>query len=89
MKKKISAEQIAELRAEWTKLCAENFAKYGDIGCCILGAGIKDGYNMVISVREVTPVQGNLVFETGVSELVRKSNAKYGTKLHYEYGNMD
>jgi hypothetical protein len=85
----MTQEQIEELKRRWKKLCDSNYAKMGDVGSCVLGAGLMNGNTMIIKSWDVCNIQGCSVWESGLQELIKEFNLENNTKVWYEYGNMD
>lgn len=89
---------IKQAKDLWQGICKENFKKYGDIGSCVIGAGIEINYRkprcrkaskkQIISSREVACCQGSLNWETGVKKVLNflKQNEIDAT---LNYGMMD
>lgn len=85
----MTKEQILILKTRWQKLCNENYKNMGDSGSCVLGAGLMNGQIMIVKAFEVSPCQGNIVWETGLSKLISEFNEEFNTQVWHEYGNMD
>lgn len=85
----MNSEQIKELKNRWTNLCNQNYEKMGDVGTCVLGAGLSLNGVVIISTWDVCRVQGNLVWETGLDQLLNDFNLEFKTNIIYEYGCMD
>jgi len=92
------APTIEKARELWTRLCAETYARRGDIGSCVLGAGLQVRYaaprkrsysfKTIITASEVCCAQGSLVWEESVKEVIEflKEN---GIEASYNPGYMD
>lgn len=80
-----------ELTQRWTELCKANFAKYGDEGSCVLGAGVTIGYSRhnIVDAFDVAQCQGSMNWERGLKPLLAELSAKYGVDLKYNPGMMD
>lgn len=85
----ITGEQVVELKSRWKKLCESNFSAKGDAGTCVLGAALKEGDRELVSQHDVTGAQGCLVWEVGLSDMLEKFNAEFGTSVRYYSGWMD
>lgn len=89
MANKITKEQTEELKKLWKNLCDKNYAEIGDSGSCVLGAGLTQDGEMIISANEVSPCQGSIVWEKGLTNLLKEFNEKYDLEIRHEWGNMD
>ena len=82
----------------WKAKCESNFQECGDVGSCVVGAGIyvyyigkgkrKADKRMIINAMSVSSCQGSLNWEHGQEEIVSylKEN---GIDAKFEYGTMD
>lgn len=85
----INQTQISDLRDRWKKLCQKNYNEMGDAGTSVIGAGLKEGDRDLISVHEVSPGQGCLVWETGLDELLADFNREHKLKIYYDCGSAN
>jgi hypothetical protein len=82
----------------WRDRCQTYLDKNGDMGTCVLGAGIVIDYlgprcrtprrKTIIAVSQVCNAQGSLVWEDSVKEVVEYLKSR-GVEAHYAPGNMD
>jgi len=82
----------------WIHICKENIEKYGNIGTCVLGAGIyinlipkgkrKPRKYLIIESSEATNYQGSIIWEDGVEDVL-KFLKKYDIEADYHPGRMD
>jgi hypothetical protein len=92
------SNQIEEAKNMWRLRCEEYFDKHGDVGTCVLGAGIAVHFLsdvkkiskvlIIISQHDVSHAQGSVVWEDGVGEVVYYLN-KLGLDCYYFAGRMD
>lgn len=89
---------IMEAKQVWSKACAEFIRLRGDVGSCVLGAGISIDYIpkgkrsprrlMVISQYDVARAQGSVVWEDS-KDLALEVFKEHGIATHYSWGSMD
>lgn len=86
-------------KAMWTRLCSDYVARNGDVGTCVLGAGIFVNYvaprarsrsrKMLISASSVSgSAQGASVWEHSVKEVLQYLRDR-GVQAEYFAGSMD
>lgn len=85
----MNQELVLILKSRWKTLCNDNYRKMGDTGSCVLGAGLMDGNKMIVRAFDVSPCQGNMVWESGIDKLISDFNQEFNTQVWFEYGNMD
>lgn len=83
------APVIEQARAMWRARCDAYQARHGDVGTCVLGAGIADdtGRTLVRAI-DVCQAQGASVWEDSVEEVVAFLGSN-GIPCHYNPGFMD
>jgi hypothetical protein len=82
----------------WKKSCEAHFAKHGDSGTCVMGAGIyidliprrcrKPQKYFIIRANEVSCCQGSTNWEYGRQEVLDYLKA-HGIEARYEWGIVD
>lgn len=88
----------AAARELWSKRCKEHYEKNGDVGSCVLGAGITVDYmpprhrtpvrKMIISQHDVARAQGSINWESSQKEIVKYFEDR-GFPVHFAWGNLD
>lgn len=91
-------EVVNNARDMWMVSAEEHFNEHGDVGSCVLGAGIKvevvpprcrkPRSLMLISANEVAKCQGSLHWEHNVQEIVNYLRGQ-GLDVYFDYGRMD
>lgn len=91
-------EVINEARAMWEKSAREYYERNGDVGSCVLGAGIcvdvvpprcrKARSVMIISASSVARCQGSLHWEYNVGAVVDYLRSN-GLDAYFDCGRMD
>lgn len=89
---------IAEAKDMWRVICKENFADIGDVGSCVVGAGIEINYipkgcrkarrKQIISSHDVAQCQGSINWEHGHEKVVDFLKFK-GIDCAFNWGRMD
>lgn len=89
---------INEAREMWKKSASEYYERKGDVGSCVLGAGIvtyvipprcrKPRQIMLISANEVARCQGSLHWEHNIEEVL-KVLRDAGLDVAFNWGRMD
>jgi hypothetical protein len=92
------APVLEEARALWRDRCAATFSRSGDVGTCVLGAGIAvyvrpprtrvPRRRIVIPAEDVTRAQGASVWEESVHEVIAVL-AERGVVAEYHPGAID
>lgn len=90
--------QIEKATLLWRDGCKAYFRAKGDIGSCVLGAGIyvmhlgprqrKPRKKMIISATQVSPAQGSCIWES-CKDVPMDYLKREGIEVFYEYGNLD
>lgn len=104
MKMKVSElakfeDVINKAREMWKERANEYFEKHGDVGSCVLGAGIciyavpprcrNEKKISLIPSHEVARCQGSLHWEHRVNEVVDFLKANGLERAYFDYGMMD
>jgi hypothetical protein len=89
---------ISQARALWRLRCEEYVAKHGDVGSCVIGAGIEVDYlpprcrhvrcKCIISADDVAAAQGSITWETSTDEVL-KFLRDNGIEAYYNPGRMN
>ena len=88
---------LVEAALLWSKLCADEVAKNGDRGSCVIGAGIaiwfkgprkRNEEERIVIPTPYTSLQGSFTWETSVDQVV-KFLAQKGITAHYAPGRLD
>lgn len=105
--KTYSASEFEDLRCSdavlsaienWSKACEKSAKKFGNIGTCVLGAGIAvkvrpprcRNYRvfLLIPSYQVCSYQGSMIWEDSVDRIISQLN-KAGVDCYYKCGRMD
>lgn len=82
----IPSEAIKQISDEWTKSAND----YGDVGSCVVGAGIEFTYNGIqYNLSPMSMWQGSCSWEHNVSTFVSKLQAVGCSEVRFNYGTMD
>ena len=89
---------VKQAKQMWADECEQYMKNEGDVGTCVLGAGIEVDYlrkrcrnptsYMLIRAHDVTGAQSSLVWEKNVGCIVSYLRAN-GIKARYACGRMD
>lgn len=91
--------EILNARHMWTRCCSKYMRNHGDVGSCVIGAGISVPYvpkgcrkprsRMIISSSQVTGAQGSLVWEESVAGILQYLHEHGVPGAFYNPGRMD
>lgn len=78
--------ELMEIRNWWYKKSSE----YGDIGCCVIGAGFEFEYKGEhYKMSSASPYQGNCSWESSIDDVRFMLYLIGCTEVYYNYGMMD